>query len=97
MNAIVGLLDKACNAAWDSRTRALAITNARMVFAESPAHVAAAALACWREAVGYDGPDDGFVAFLNIRYRDRGDIALSLMRAALIAEQKHAARREQAA
>lgn len=97
MNAIVELLDKASNTAWDSRTRALAVTNAQAVLAESPAHVSAAAFACWRDAVGYDGPDDGLAGFLNIRYRDRGDIALSLMRAALIAEQRRASRREQAA
>lgn len=81
---ITDLLDRASNAAWDCRSRNEAITTARAVLADAPPAEVTAAFAAWRRAVNYDGPDSGLTAYLNGRYRDRGDIGLSLMRAGLI-------------
>lgn len=79
---VVELLDKASNAAWDSCSPVAAISNAQAVLRTHPA-----AMAAWRAAVGYDGSDDGFMAFMKDRFRDRGAVGISLTKAALITEQ----------
>jgi hypothetical protein len=82
----VEILDKASAAAWDCRNRGQAITAAQRTLRTSPAAEATAAFAAWRRALGYDGPTEGLGAHLVDRYRNPGDIALSLTRAAYIAE-----------
>lgn len=84
---VVKLLDVAGDAAWECRSKQRAIIAARAVLRSGTPEEYAAALDVWRRAAGYDGPAAGLARYLADRYRDRGDIALSLIRAALMAEQ----------
>lgn len=79
---VVELLDKASNAAWDARSRVEAISTTQAILRGHPA-----AMAAWRTAVAYDGPDDGLMAFMKDRFQDRGAVGISLTKAALITEQ----------
>ena len=87
----VELLDKASNVAWGARSRVEAISNTQAILRRHPT-----AMAAWHAAVSYDGPDDGLMAFMKDRFRDRGAVGISLTKAALITEQA-AARQERAA
>jgi hypothetical protein len=82
----VEILDAASAAAWHCRSRRQAIAAVQRTLRTGPAPDAAAAFAAWRRAVGYDGPTQGLGAYLVGRYRNPGDIAISLTRAAFIAE-----------
>lgn len=79
------LLDAASRKAWDYRSRVLSIGAAEDILNAAP-NLAEAAFAAWSRAVGYDGPRVGLAAFLKARYRNPGDIGISLTRAALMAE-----------
>lgn len=85
---VAEVLDAASAAAWDTRSRAQAITAVQRILRTNPPAEAAAAFAAWRRALGYDGPTQALGAFLTDRYRNPGDIALSLTRAALITERE---------
>lgn len=84
---VVELLDAASSAAWNSRNRPQAIVAAQAVLRSASQAEGMAAFAAWRCAVGYDGPPGRFADWLTRRYRNPGDIGLSLTRAALMTEQ----------
>lgn len=84
--SIARLLDDAANAAWDCRGHRRAIDVAQAVIDAAPHLEARTALTLWSRAAGHDGPTEHLTTHLMGRYRNAGDIALSLMRAALIAE-----------
>lgn len=82
---VARLLDAAGDAAWECRRMTAAVRAAHHAIRSGSGEESAAAFAVWRRAVGYDGPDLG--AFLTGHYRDCGGIAISLKRAAFMAEQ----------
>jgi hypothetical protein len=84
---VVNLLDAAGDTAWECRGRDRAILTALAVLRKGPAGESAAALAAWCRAVDFAGQPSELAEFLAGRYRDRGDIALSLKRAAVLTEQ----------
>jgi hypothetical protein len=86
---VVRLLDAAGDAAWQSWGRDRAILAALAVLQSGTPAEAAAAVAAWCRAVDFVGDvsEPGlFLTFIADRYRDRGDIALSLKRAAVMTE-----------
>jgi hypothetical protein len=83
----VRLLDAAGDAAWDRRGRDRAILSALAVLRSGPPAEAAAAVTAWCRAVDFTGDPSEIGLFLAGRYRDRGDIALSLQRAAVLTQQ----------
>ena len=85
--AVVYLLDDAANAAWDARYKDQAIRVAWSNLTAGTPGEAKVAFKAWADAVGYEGTPNGFRDALCRRYRDKGDIALSLMRAAATLEQ----------
>jgi hypothetical protein len=84
---VVKLLDAAGDAAWDSRSKGQAIAMAQVVLKTGAGEDSAAAFTAWCRAVDYHGPRRDLDQFLAGRYRDRGDIALSLQRAAVLTQQ----------
>ena len=82
---VARLLDAAGDAAWECRSKTAAVRAAHQAIRSGSGEEPAEAFAVWRRAVGYDGPDFG--AFLTDRHRDCGGIAISLKRAAFMAEQ----------
>jgi hypothetical protein len=89
VNAVVRLLDAAGDAAWQSWGRDRAILAALTVLRSGPPAQSAAAVTAWCRAVDFlgDVSEPGlFLTFLADHYRDRGDIALSLKRAAVLTE-----------
>jgi hypothetical protein len=84
--AAVALLDAASKKAWGYRSRVMAISAAEDILDAAPAADADAAYAVWCRAVGYDGPRAGLAKYLKAKYRNPGDIGISLSRAAVMAE-----------
>jgi hypothetical protein len=85
MSRVVEVLDAASAAAWDCRGTARAIDAAQTVLRSASPAEGVAAFAAWRRALDYKGAN--LVAHLTERYRNAGDIGLSLTRAALMVEQ----------
>ncbi|GAB3977437.1 hypothetical protein GCM10029978_067140 [Actinoallomurus acanthiterrae] len=82
----VALLDEASKKAWEYRSKAKAINAVQDILNAASSAESDTAFAAWFRAVGYDGPREDFAAFLTAKYRNTGDIALSLARGALLAE-----------
>jgi hypothetical protein len=89
VSAVVRLLDAAGDAAWQSWGRDRAILAALDVLQSGTPAEAAAALAAWCRAVDFLGDPfepDLLLTFLADRFEDRGGVAISLKRAAVMTE-----------